>query len=758
MGHLGMKQPVLLIKNTLLVMKNILSYSRLSQYIIKSALFLFLICSCLMGLKAQNCTSLYLITGADGKVYAIDVSTGNKTLVTTMTSGKENLAVGPNPTSTSTTVFTSSQKKGGSTVYKSNTSISTTLPAEVKGLTANPATTGGKAGFVYGISSTKQLIKASPAPASNLGVITGDAAWSGGTIDGDAFFDNADNLWTLITNGTAKYLYKININALTASQEVQLSGSLPTSFKGVAYLNSKIYAAETYTTGAKESKLYFVQLYEINANTGQGIIGASIALGSTDIKEIDLASCDVLIPEAPAGAPSCNQLFGIEWLTHKISQFDPTALSSTIVSSGNQGDQGNMAFGPVPTNLNQNQFVTSPNSVTGNIYKDVNNTGTLTSTGNTWGIPIGLGTDPATGIVWGLNDVTLTKWTGSGNAITMGAITGDATWTGGTSLNDIAVDAGGNLYSIVFNGANTYLYRINPTTRVAKRVVQATGSYITDGTSNNGNGMAYLGNYFYYSRINGSDTDVWALDAMTGVSIYVGLVSGIRIADLGSCATVTNIPADFTFNCGAAGGGLQGANFLTGDGNQTGILRVPITNTVTGLGTFTVTGSGISTYPSAYTLTIAQDATYVDVPILYDGSGAAGSRSLSVTVTGAIFSGICSIPITIDACAAGTVKPTLSVTSKTNNCPATTVDLSTITASNNPGGSVVLTWHTGTPATTANKISSVTALPEGTYYAAFYDPIIDCYSGVNGSATTVVKATLVFCCDASTVTPPLNKN
>jgi hypothetical protein len=719
----------------------------------------FLILFSFLGLKthAQNCSTLYIITGSDGNVYSIDVATGAKTLVTTLLNSKENLAVGPDPLSLGTTIFTSSKKGGGSAIYKGSTDSGINLPTGVTGLTTNPATTGATAGYVYGISSTRKLIKVSPSPSANLGTITGDGTWDTGTIEGDGFFDGSGNLYTIVQNGAANYLYKIDIAALTATKQVQLSGDMPLTFQGIAFLNDKIYVGEIFSTGDKATAIYYVQLFEFNPNTGQGITGATITFNNTKIDIIDLASCgSYTLP--PIGTPTCNELYGIEWLTHKIFRFDPSNLSSTLISSGTQGDQGNMAFGPVPSNLNQNQFVTSPNSVTGNIYKDVNNTGTLTSTGNTWGVPIGLGTDPATGIVYGLNDVTLTKWTGTGNATTVGIITGDAIWTSGTSLNDVAVDAGGNLYSIVFSGANTYLYRINPTTLVAKLVVQATGSFITDGTTTNGNGMAYQGDHFYYSRINGANTDLWQLDAETGASVYLGLVTGIRIADLGSCATVTNVPSDFAFNCGAPGAGLQQGNFIITGGIQTNVLRVPIITNATGLATFSVTGAGIQSTPTSYQLTNSQTATYVDIPIIYDGTGIPGSRTLSITVSGAIVTGVCNIPVIVAPCDAGTAKPTLNVTSRANICPLTTVDLSTIMASNHPGGTVVLSWHSGLPATNANRLSSVTALPEGTYYATFYDPTNLCYSGANGFAVTPVTATVSFCCNASTVTPPLNKN
>ncbi|MDZ7934332.1 MAG: hypothetical protein U5M51_05075 [Emticicia sp.] len=94
-------------------------------------------------------------------------------------------------------------------------------------------------------------------------------------------------------------------------------------------------------------------------------------------------------------------------------------------------------------------------------------------------------------------------------------------------------------------------------------------------------------------------------------------------------------------------------------------------------------------------------------------------------------------------CGAGAVAPVLSASTKQNTCPATAVNLTTITASNQPSGST-LTWHTGTPATNANKIAGTLVFP-GTYYAAFYDAANDCYSGQRGAATTPVTASVNVC-------------
>ncbi|MBP6410608.1 MAG: DUF11 domain-containing protein, partial [Pseudarcicella sp.] len=82
------------------------------------------------------------------------------------------------------------------------------------------------------------------------------------------------------------------------------------------------------------------------------------------------------------------------------------------------------------------------------------------------------------------------------------------------------------------------------------------------------------------------------------------------------------------------------------------------------------------------------------------------------------------------------VAPTLSSNSLTN-CPATFVNLNTITVSNTALDWQVK-WHSSTPATTGNIIADPTNITtSGTYYASFYSPEANCYS-----LTTPVTVTI----------------
>lgn len=621
--------------------------------------------------KAQDCNSLYIVNAQNGNVY--NISALNGTLPAALTNlnaaARSNLAVGPNPVNLSQTVLTSSNTPADSPVYVANTSIGTNTPATIGGLTANPTT-----GITYGVSATRRLIKASPAPATDLGAITGDATWSGGTVSSDAFFDSTGRLYVIVTSGSARYLYRVDISTLAASQVIQLSGTLPSSFQGLAFYNGNIYAVQGDSATILFVSSFIARVYEINPNTGASILRTSYTLNTllgpfSGADDLDLASCQVFIPSS---APTCNELFGInadQGFTYRIN-FDSSgnlisgAGATTQVASGTPSTHGNMAYGPVPSNLSQNQFVASPNGASGRVWLGVatsaSTTYTQQSTATTWGSPIGIGTDPKTGFVYGINLRTLTRWNGSGAATTLGTITGDSNWENGTTLNDIAVDSGGNLYVISSRLSNTTvsLYRINPTALTATLVTQLTGNATNlpnlYASGSNGNGLAYLGDYFYYSRINNTNsTDLWRLNAMTGVSEYLGLISGTTAAgarrgfgDLGSCATVTNVPAAFTFDCNASGGGVQGAKLLANGTSQSSVLRVPISGAVNGLAEFTLTGTGISTSPSPYIASIEQGATFVDIPFTYNGSGATGVQTITIASPRAI--GTCALSILID--------------------------------------------------------------------------------------------------------------
>ena len=117
-------------------------------------------------------------------------------------------------------------------------------------------------------------------------------------------------------------------------------------------------------------------------------------------------------------------------------------------------------------------------------------------------------------------------------------------------------------------------------------------------------------------------------------------------------------------------------------------------------------------------------------------TGPADYTSLTITGSGgengALLS-ICSNSIVPVICLAGDNAPALTAVSLSTGCFSSTADLGTIAVLNQPADAV-LSWHSATPATAANRLSATVVTP-GTYYAAFYDALNDCY----GSQTTAIQ-------------------
>jgi hypothetical protein len=63
-----------------------------------------------------------------------------------------------------------------------------------------------------------------------------------------------------------------------------------------------------------------------------------------------------------------------------------------------------------------------------------------------------------------------------------------------------------------------------------------------------------------------------------------------------------------------------------------------------------------------------------------------------------------------------------------NSCPSITVNLEVDLSSDAPPYGTTLTFHSGSLATDANKLSDVTAVSAGTYYSSFFDSNAGCYS------------------------------
>jgi uncharacterized repeat protein (TIGR01451 family)/uncharacterized delta-60 repeat protein len=106
----------------------------------------------------------------------------------------------------------------------------------------------------------------------------------------------------------------------------------------------------------------------------------------------------------------------------------------------------------------------------------------------------------------------------------------------------------------------------------------------------------------------------------------------------------------------------------------------------------------------------------------------------------------------IITCLAGNNAPTLSTNSITDACPATTINLTSITATNQPPNTT-LTWHSSNIANGTSLVNNPSSALPGTYYGAFYDAAHNCYSPIS----LPVNATITCTSDLS-VTKSLNNS
>ena len=102
-----------------------------------------------------------------------------------------------------------------------------------------------------------------------------------------------------------------------------------------------------------------------------------------------------------------------------------------------------------------------------------------------------------------------------------------------------------------------------------------------------------------------------------------------------------NVPVQalFAFNCSVFN---TSSNFIANGQTQTGTLVIPLSNTHAGSATFALTGGG---FTGSFTTVLRDSQRFVAIPVSYDGSGAAGSHTATVTSTQG--SGNCAIGVKV---------------------------------------------------------------------------------------------------------------
>ena len=262
-------------------------------------------------LFAQAVDKLYLSSAATGRVYDITALSATPTQAIALPTPLVNPDMSATPTNisnlavgydapagnASSVIFLHSGNASGSAVYKNGVAISPaiTLPAAIGGIGTNNVP-GNFLGYSYGFETNiKTLYQIYPAPATNLGAITGDTEWTNGTtVSTDAFFDYQNNIYIFLDNTvngtTTRYLYKISPVTRVATKVVTITGGAATAgLQGMAYLQGYVYIATSTATPS-------IVVRRINIFDGTSATVATYNVGSQ--ANLDLAAVPFYVPFA----------------------------------------------------------------------------------------------------------------------------------------------------------------------------------------------------------------------------------------------------------------------------------------------------------------------------------------------------------------------------------------------------------------------------------------------------------------------------
>jgi len=305
---------------------------------IKSFLAAFAIACCSL-INAQELNHLYLSSSSTGRIYDI---TNNPATLTPITAPSyfnanngnnvSNLAVGYDPTNLNNVVFIHSNTGNGNAVLKNGVDTGVDLPTGLFGFGTNNNMSGSYKGYVFGLNSTGtvSLYRVYPT-AANTGAVSGLPNGSS-LFSSDYFFDTADYLYTIVSSGSSRILYKINITTRVATAVVTLTGTIPGNTRGMAYFDG--YAYMITDNGSNSTG---ISIYRTNITTG----ATSLVRTYTGISggQFDLASSSVYVASCTAGTSQVS-------LSKTVLSNNTTPLTNELffedfgISDINNGDVG----------------------------------------------------------------------------------------------------------------------------------------------------------------------------------------------------------------------------------------------------------------------------------------------------------------------------------------------------------------------------------------------------------------------------------
>lgn len=228
----------------------------------------------------------------------------------------------------------------------------------------------------------------------------------------------------------------------------------------------------------------------------------------------------------------------------------------------------------------------------------------------------------------------------------------DTDWNNGTTFGtDTFFDYQNNIYTFINNGSNRYLFKISIATGVATKAISTaiTGaaSIANLPTANGIQGMAYLQGYVYIATTTGNTTAgtivVRRINIYDGTSIVSATYNTPSQANLDLATVPYYVP--FTLTCGGISQSSTTIPFVEGvASNGVRSLNIPITN-VYGPGTYTINIIGAN-FNSSSTVNITSSTTSINVPLVYDGGGSSGTRTISVNLNGSTTA--CSVNVVVE--------------------------------------------------------------------------------------------------------------
>ena len=328
----------------------------------------------------------------------------------------------------------------------------------------------------------------------------------------------------------------------------------------------------------------------------------------------------------------------------------PPPVTTPDVPGGTAANASNLAVGyDVPGGSPSSLVFLQSNTVAGaTIYKN----GTAISGTTIPGVEIGgIATNNVPGAyfgnVYGFRSGTKSLYPIYPSGAAVSITSTDTDWINGTTFGtDTFFDYQNNIYTFINNGSNRYLFKISIATGVAEKAISApisgSASFANLPTASGIQGMAYLQGYVYIATTRDGTIVIRRINIFDGVSTTVATYTVSSTSNLDLATVPYYVP--FQFTCGGITQSSSVPFVRNVASNGQKFLNIPISN-VYAAGNYTINIIGAN-FNSSSVVNITTSTTSIQVPLVYDGGGAAGVRTLQVNLNGS--STACNVNVLVD--------------------------------------------------------------------------------------------------------------